>query len=87
MKLCSANLAPPPKTFGDYMRAFGRPRKTCDKPAVYTTIMGPRCIDCGEALIDAAMGDQTLLGILLDRRGKRPTSRDEARKKLLRTFQ
>lgn len=87
MKTCTANLAPPPKTFGEYMRRFLEPRVTCDKPAVYMTIMGPRCIQCGEALIDAAMGDQTLLGILLNRRGARPTSRDEARKKLLRTFQ
>ena len=87
MKLCTANLAPPPTTFREYMRRFLEAPQTCDKPAVYTTILGPRCTDCGEALIDAAMGDQTLLGILLDRRGKRPTSRDEARKKLLRTFQ
>lgn len=87
MKTCTADVRPPAQSFKEYIsRAFSA-RIHCEKPAVYTTIMGPRCCEHGEALLDAAMSDTTLLGIMLEHKGQRPPTREEARKRFLKTIQ
>lgn len=87
MKPCDADTRPPPKTLADYFGMFKTDRQPCGKPAVYETVMGPRCHEHGEALVDSAMSDTTLMGILLQSKGKRPATREEARKRFLRTIQ
>ena len=85
---CTADSRPSPKTFADYMdRLFHSDRIPCGKPALYNTVLGPRCLDHGEQLVDAVMGDSTLLGMIIQHKGQRPATREEARKRYLKTIQ
>ncbi len=61
--------------------------KRCEKPAVYNTPNGPRCIACSEILLDAVMSPDTIIGIYLQGKGTRPATREEARKRYFRPIQ
>lgn len=84
---CHHDIRPPASTAADFFRRPFEPRVECAQPAVYTTPLGPRCAEHAEAVVDASMSDTTLMGMLLDRAGRRPKTRDEARKKYLRPIQ
>jgi hypothetical protein len=87
MKTCDADTRPTPKTVAEYFGMCKTERKPCGRPAVYDTVMGPRCQEHGEALVDSAMSDSALMGILLQHKGVRPKTREEARKRYLKTIQ
>ena len=66
-----------------FKTAFG-PTRPCDKPAAWQSIDGPVCDDHAERMIDAAMSDKTVIGMLLRRDGSEPKTREEARQRYLR---
>lgn len=84
---CRHDIRPPAQTALDYFRRPFEPRIECIQPAVYTTPLGPRCAEHAESVVDAALSDSTLMGLLLERAGKQPKTREEARKRYLRPIQ
>lgn len=84
---CSHNCRPDATTAREFFARPFEPRVECGADAVFTTPLGPRCAEHAERVVDAALSDSTLMGLLLERAGRKPATREEARRRYLRPIQ